>query len=52
MFTYEMMTSQMITGEEYQYINRIDEDGVVSFVPIDERNSDYQQYLLWLEEQA
>ena len=28
------------------------EDGLIFWIPLDPANSDYQQYLLWLEEQA
>jgi hypothetical protein len=37
------------TGEN---IIHTSEDGVISYIPNDESNSDYQAYLLWLEEQA
>ncbi len=34
------------TGEfNYEYIEMTTEDGVVSFIPIDPANSDYQAYL-------
>jgi hypothetical protein len=46
----------MITNEEYtaeisgnKFIKRVNEDGSISFIPMDESNSDYQAYL---EEQA
>lgn len=39
--TFEPFTSE--TGNEF--IKRINEDGTVSFIPVDETNSDYQAYL-------
>ena len=39
--TFEPFTSE--TGNEF--IKRINEDGTVSFIPVDEANSDYQAYL-------
>ena len=33
----------------FSYIEKTDENGVVSFIPKDEANSDYQTYLRWLE---
>jgi len=37
------------TGEKLPIIER-ESDG--AFIPLDEGNVDYQQYLAWLEEQA
>ena len=39
--TYELFTSE--TGAEF--IKRINDDGSVTFIPIDPANSDYQAYL-------
>jgi len=39
--TFEPFTSE--TGNEF--IKRFNEDGSVSFIPVDEANSDYQAYL-------
>lgn len=33
----------------YEYIERTDKEGVISFIPKDEANPDYQAYLRWLE---
>jgi hypothetical protein len=33
------------------YVERINEDNSVSWIPIDESNRDYQQYLAWVEGQ-
>ena len=30
-------------------IEKIDDNGVISFIPKNEGNSDYQRYLRWLE---
>jgi hypothetical protein len=42
----------MITNEEYtaeisgnKFIKRVNEDGSISFIPMDESNADYQRYL-------
>lgn len=44
---YKILEADNIVGER---IIRIDEDGSEWFIPMDEANSDYQAYLLWLEE--
>ncbi len=36
---------KIIKGEQIDTIQRIDEDGKVWSIPIDETNSDYQAYL-------
>ena len=33
-------------------IQRTDKDGTITFIPLDPANSDYQAYLVWLEENA
>ena len=33
-----------ITGE-YRFIERINDDGTITIIPMDEANSDYQAYL-------
>jgi len=32
-------------------IKKTDDTGFVQFIPMDEANADYQQYLVWLSEQ-
>ena len=32
------------------FIQRTNEDNLVTFIPMDEVNTDYQAYLKWLEE--
>ena len=32
-----------------EHINRNNEDGSVSWIPIEPKNSDYQEYLKWAE---
>jgi hypothetical protein len=32
-----------------EYIELVTDDGIISFIPKDESNSDYQRYLRWLE---
>jgi hypothetical protein len=39
--TYEEYT----TNEGNLFIKRINDDGTTSFIPVDETNSDYQEYL-------
>lgn len=41
MTTYEQITT--FSGDEY--IKKIEENGVESFIPKDESNADYQRYL-------
>jgi hypothetical protein len=41
--TYEKVNS--MDGESYTSILRSNEDGTISFIPIDPANSDYQTYL-------
>ena len=45
MTSYEKITNEY--GNEL--VLKTDKDGVISFIPIDESNSDYQRYLRWLE---
>jgi len=46
-YTYEVLVSE----SGYESVKRTDKDGVVSIIPSDPANSDYQAYLVWLEEQ-
>jgi hypothetical protein len=39
-YTYEEVTNELGNA-----IKRTDKDGVISWIPIDEANSDYQRYL-------
>lgn len=32
-----------------EHIDRVNEDGTVSWIPIEPANSDYQRYLRWVE---
>ena len=44
-----MTTYQEITTDyNYSFIQRVNEEGIVSIIPIDPANSDYQAYLRWL----
>ncbi len=38
-----------VSALNYEYIERINEDGSISLIPEDPANSDYQEYLKWLE---
>jgi hypothetical protein len=41
MTTYEEVTTE--TGS--QFIKRVNEDGLIDWIPVDPANSDYQRYL-------
>tara|TARA_R110000796_G_scaffold114619_1_gene226307 strand:- start:2237 stop:2389 length:153 start_codon:yes stop_codon:yes gene_type:complete len=49
---YELITSTQVNSEDdiydFQVIKYTDDSGQVSWIPIDENNSDYQTYLLSL----
>ena len=47
-----MNYEKIVTEKGFEYIQVINEDESITVIPIDESNSDYQQYLIWLEEQA
>lgn len=49
---YQLVEYETIFGEIAYSIHATDSKGTVWVIPEDESNSDYQQYLLWLEEQA
>jgi hypothetical protein len=46
---YEIIKLPFINGYK-TIITRTDEDGTLWTIPEDERNSDYQEYLAWVEE--
>ena len=39
------------TDPTWEYIARTNEDGSVSVIPVEHANSDYQEYLKWVEVQ-
>ena len=43
--TYKVITSTDYDGTETSILERTNDDGSVSFIPMDEANSDYQAYL-------
>jgi hypothetical protein len=45
--SYEKITK---TEPNWEYIARTNEDSSVSVIPIEPANSDYQEYLKWVEE--
>jgi hypothetical protein len=45
-----MEYEKIITDKGFEYIQVINADASITIIPIDEANSDYQAYLLWLEE--
>ena len=47
MMNYEIAISEIDNSE---IIKRINEDGSESWIPKDLANSDYQEYLKWVEE--
>lgn len=46
-YTYEVIEHDLI---DYKSIKRTDENGLISFIPIDESNADYKVYLESLSE--
>jgi hypothetical protein len=40
---------EKVTDYGNEIIVRTDENGIISFIPKDPANSDYQRYLRWLE---
>ena len=46
---YDIIVDEVVN---LKVIKATDEDGIEFFIPEDPANSDYQAYLLWLEEQA
>lgn len=40
------------SGIPVDNVVKIDDDGSETFIPVDERNSDYQTYLAWLEQNS
>jgi hypothetical protein len=42
---YEIITNINLDGSEEQLLKRENADGSVSFIPMQEENSDYQAYL-------
>ena len=44
-----MMKYEIIKTDKDSCIQKTDDDGVISFIPINEANSDYQAYLASLE---
>ena len=44
-FIYE----EIISESNEKILKRTDENGLVSWIPLDPANSDYQRYLAWLE---
>jgi hypothetical protein len=43
--TYEIVTNTELDGTETQILKRENADGTISWIPMDESNSDYQRYL-------
>lgn len=46
---YEIVNNNIINITS---IKKINEDGSVWWIPIDENNSDYQEYLAWVKESS
>jgi secreted PhoX family phosphatase len=46
---YEYVNKDLLTMT-LEHVDRFNENGTVSWIPIDESNSDYQEYLKWVEE--
>lgn len=47
MKTYKVIISE-ISGSSF--IERINYNGTIDYIPMNEANSDYQEYLKWIEE--
>ena len=47
-FNYKLVAD--ILSEEIQSVKRTDTSGAIAFVPFDDANKDYQQYLEWVAE--
>ena len=43
------MIYELIETEDYSVVKRTDGNGVVSFVPVETANADYQKYLAFTE---
>ena len=50
MINYELRETVIDNITPTQYVEKTDDSGTVWQIPIDESNSDYKQYLEWLEE--
>ena len=49
--SYNMINYEEVSTEYGISIKRTDADGSVWFIPTNPANSDYQEYLKWMEEQ-
>ena len=45
-----MTYTEKTTVDGARYVERVDDEGVVAFIPEDAANSDYHAYLEWLAE--
>ena len=43
-------TYEIVTAKGFSTLKRTDENGEVCWIPINESNSYYQEYLRWLED--
>jgi uncharacterized protein YggL (DUF469 family) len=46
-----MIYEKIIANNGLDYIQYTDESGLISWIPMDKGNADYQAYLQWLEAQ-
>jgi hypothetical protein len=44
---YQLLSNDIITGNAAQFIKRLSDN---AFIPFDEANTDYIEYLKWLSE--
>jgi len=44
---YQQLPNSLITGQPAQGIKRLSDN---AFIPFDQANTDYQEYLKWLDE--
>lgn len=45
------MKYELIKTDEFSVIKYTNSEGIIFWIPVDERNSDYQDYLAWKYEQ-
>ena len=46
----EYTYTEKTLDNQYSFIERIDKSGIISCIPKDTANADYQEYLKWAEE--
>ena len=44
---YKLLPNDLVTGDEAKLVKRLSDN---AFIPFDPANTDYQEYLKWLDE--